>query len=847
MISFVIVSHSAKLAEGICELAAQMTQGQVPLAAAGGISDPENPLGTDTLRVQEAIQSVYSEDGVIVLMDLGSALLSADMALEFLPEEQRANVHLCEAPLVEGTVTAAVHAMASNDIEHVLQEARGALHAKALQLGMPPSGMTLVSQLSATPSVGPTRELTLTILNSLGLHARPAAQFVQTASRYQAQVTVRNLTENSEPVNGKSINQLTTLGIRAGHQIVVAAQGSEAEQALDALVTLIETGLGDRTRAAEFAPRSPRKPGPLPGEAELHGIAASPGVAIGPLARYRTEPIQVSARHVADPQAEWQRLQTAISNAEREIGSLRKQASRQFGDAEAAIFDVHSLFLKDPALVEAARHRIFTGSVNAESAWQAAVDTVVASYQILKDPYLQARELDVRDVGGQVLTRLVGVHPVSLTLSNPSVLAARELPPSAINSIDPTKVLGICTERGSPTSHSAILARAMGVPMVVGLGPGLSRLGEGTSVALDGHRGKLWTTPDSDTLAELQADREAWLETRQKARAASHGVARTRDGRRIGVMANVARLTDVKRAVRNGAEGIGLLRTEFLFLDRTDPPSENDQFAAYQAIAEALGPRPLVIRTMDIGGDKPLSYLDVDEETNPFLGWRGIRVSLAQPELFKAQLRAILRASPGHLFRMMFPMISSMAEILGAKSLLHEAQAELRRAGIPFDNCIEVGIMIEVPSAVVIADQLATQVDFFSIGTNDLTQCAVAADRTNPRVAALADPLQPAILRMIRDTVEAAHAASIRVGLCGELAADPLATPLLLGLGLDELSMNSPAIPLVKQAIAQLTMHEVQAVIPEVLALPSASAVREHARGRFRPQEQRRRSILDES
>jgi phosphocarrier protein FPr len=326
----------------------------------------------------------------------------------------------------------------------------------------------------------------------------------------------------------------------------------------------------------------------------------------------------------------------------------------------------------------------------------------------------------------------------------------------------------------------------------------------------------------------LEQRRHAWQSAHQAARVSRHHLAATRDGRRVRVLANLNNVADVTPALDAGAEGVGVLRTEFLFTNRRQPPTEAEQLVAYQTIADALGARPLVIRTLDAGGDKPLAYVDMAGEPNPFLGWRGLRVSLGRPDLLKTQLRAILRASPGHHIEIMFPMVSVPSEVREAKAILREAQSELRQAGIAFDETIRVGIMIEVPAAVAVADQLAREASFFSIGSNDLSQYVMAADRTNPRVASIADHYQPAVLRMIQQTVHAARQAGIEVGLCGELGGDPLAMPVLIGLGLDELSMSAPAIPHVKQAIAGLTLPEAQAAAADVLSLDSGQAVRHY-------------------
>lgn len=825
MIGIVLVSHSAKLAEGVHELVSQMTQGKVPIAVAGGIDDPENPIGTDPIRVQEAIEAVYSEDGVIVLMDLGSALLSAEMALEFLPEEQQARIRLCEAPLVEGAMAAAVQATASTDIEEVLAEARTALAAKAAQLqaAMPDVAATVGT---AEVAISPEQEVTLTVRNKLGLHARPAAQFVGTAGRFDAQVTVRNVTTGVGPVNAKSINQVATIGARQGHDIAVAAQGPDSADVLAALQALVEANFGEAEGALESTPEPPLAVAAPLAAGELAGIPASPGIAIGPVVRYEVTPVDVPDHAIENPQAEWQRLEQAVETARQEIGALHKQALTQVGEYEAAIFEAHQLFLADPALVDTARQTIEAQKINAEAAWQTAVDEMAAAYRRLEDPYMQARAADLADVGQRVLKLLAGVAPAALRFTEPAILVAVDLTPSDTAQLNPAQVLGLCTELGNATAHSAILARALGIPAVVGAGPRVMGLPDGTPIALDGQQGRIWVEPEPAKLAELETARQEWLAAQAAAKAASQQPAVTQDGKQVAVVANIGRLADARIALDNGAEGAGLLRTEFLYLNRSTAPTEAEQLEVYEAIAEAFGQRPVIIRTLDIGGDKPLPYLDLGHEENPFLGWRAIRYCLDRPEILKTQLKAILRASPGHQLKVMFPLVSSVAEVRAAKAIWAEAEAELRRAALPFDAAIEIGIMIEVPSAAIIADQLAAEVEFFSIGTNDLSQYTMAADRTNARVGALADPFQPAVLRLIRQTVEAAHSAGIWVGLCGEFAGDPLAVPILLGLGLDEFSMSAPAIPAVKQAISRLTVTEAQRIAAEALRLDSAEAVK---------------------
>ena len=793
MIGFVIVSHSAKLAEGVIELAGQVAQGKVRLAAAGGTGDPQNPIGTDAFKVLEAIESVYSEDGVLLLMDLGSAVLSAETALDLLDAEKRARVRLCAAPLVEGTVAAVSLAAAGANLDEIIHEAEAAKAGRAA----PPS------------SPGFSESAKVTLPNRLGLHARPAAQLVRLARGFQSRVAIENVTAPAGPAAATSINAVLGLGARQGHQLRIQAQGSDARQALAELAAFIESGCGDREEAGP----APAAAGP-PAEGQLAGIPASAGIAIGPLLRLRPAAVQATARTVEDPEAERQRLVTAIHGAQEETRTAYEWANAHLGANEAGIFDAQLLFLEDADLLRNASRMILDERTGAERAWQAVVGRIGG----------QLGRLDVGDVAARVLRRLTGLAPGSLSLSRPVILAAHDLTPSEVKELDPALVLGLCLETGGAGAHSVILARALGIPAIVGLGPAISALADGTTIALDGEQGSVWVSPDAEQIRALHERRQIWLAARAAAQLERHKPAATRDGRRIRVFANISGVAEAQEAVALGAEGIGVLRTEFLFLGRAHAPGEEEQFAAYRAIAEALGGRPLTIRTLDAGGDKRLPYVEAGEESNPFLGWRGIRVSLSRPDLLKTQLRAILRAGCGHPVEILLPMVSSLSELRQAKAVLQEAESELH--GIPLAKDIQLGVMIEVPAAVAIADQLAREANFFSIGTNDLIQYVMAADRTNARVAPMADPFQPAVLRMIQQAIEAGRRAGINVALCGELAADPLATPLLLGLGLEEFSVSAPLIPELKRAIARWTREETAPIAREALALDSAESVR---------------------
>jgi phosphocarrier protein FPr len=558
-------------------------------------------------------------------------------------------------------------------------------------------------------------------------------------------------------------------------------------------------------------------------------------VAIGPVWLYQPQLPEITLNTVDDPAAEWQRLLAALQAARKEVELVQQQATRRVGATEAAIFEAHALFLQDPALLNDTRQHIESERLNAEAAWQQAIHSLVNTFRGLDDAYMRGRAADVEDVGRRVLRHLIGVQAPSLDFTEPSVLVVADLTPSDTARMDPRQVLAICTEVGGATAHSAILARALGIPAVVGLGPAIWQLGEGQLVAVDGEQGRIWPEPGPEQLEALRRKRQEWLEGRERLKAAGSGEAATQDGRRIEIAANIGGPNDVPVAREYGAEGVGLFRTEFLFFNRDRAPTEEEQLDAYRQAAAGMEGRPMIIRTLDIGGDKPLPYVEMGEEANPFLGWRGIRFCLDRPEIFRPQLRAILRASVDAdgkqtNVKIMFPMIGTLAELLAAKQVLVEIQQELRAAGLPFDEQMEVGMMIEVPSAVAIADQLAREVDFFSIGTNDLAQYVMAADRGNARVTGLADALQPAVLRMVKQTVEAGHVAGIWVGMCGELAGNALATPVLVGLGLDELSMSAPSIPAVKEQVRRLTLPQAQEMAAEVLSLNSAEVVAEYLR-----------------
>ncbi|PZO35502.1 MAG: phosphoenolpyruvate--protein phosphotransferase [Shackletoniella antarctica] len=653
----------------------------------------------------------------------------------------------------------------------------------------------------------------VTIDAPTGLHARPATVFADLAKSFTAEVRVRY---GDQVANGKSLMSLLKLGVERDGVVRVLAKGSDAAQALSALQQAVEDGLEEEEESTAVVLELPALE--LASHA-IAGVPASPGLAIAPL--HRLHHIQLEfAETTTHPAAEQEKLKTAIAAADADLADLYETIKVRSGKSKAAIFQAHREFLADPELQQEALNQI-PPNHSAPWAWQQVVEAKAKELEALADPVLSGRAADVRDVGQRVLVRLVGKGAAGASLPNhPVILIADDLTPSDTAGLDPEKIVGFCTAAGGATSHTAIIARSLNIPAIAGAGVGILDLPEGATAILDGDQGQLYANPtesDLEKARQAMGDRAQLRDVEQQTR---FQPAITTDGHRIEVVANIGGPAEAAQAINAGAEGVGLLRTEFLFLNRSAPPSEDEQYDALRQMTQALNGLPLIVRTLDIGGDKHVPYLNQPAEANPFLGIRGIRLCLERTDLFEIQLRAILRAAGGGYIRIMFPMIATLEDIRAAKTVLESVRAAID--GPP----VEIGMMVEVPSAVLMAAEFAQEVDFFSVGTNDLTQYLLAMDRGHPTLAKQADALHPAVLRAIAQTVQGANLSGKWVGVCGGLAGDAQGAMILAGLGVKELSMDIPSIAKVKARLRGASMKQMQRLAQQALACRTAEEVR---------------------
>jgi len=736
------------------------------------------------------------------------------------------------------------------DLDHL------ACHAKSLLTQMVISTPELVAQLTPRTGTvvagkdpvleliladaqGPTaavsaghrseRSAAMLIPNATGIHARPAAVLATMAKRFDSEVQLECA---GRMVNAKSLTALMKLNVKQGDKVVLIATGPDAKAALADLEQAIRDGLGDMDGKPVAAPASTLiadlaapPPRPLSDNPDLiRGVAASPALAVGFIQQLKRTEARIEET-AGTPAEEKDRLQSAYARATNDLEALQVKLHSENNSPQAAIFAAHRELLEDPELVEIATSGIAKG-LSAAAAWNRAYEQQAGELAEMDNELLAERAHDLRDVGRRVLMILTGTEAETIAFGEQTILVAEELSPSETAQLDRTKILGFCTVQGGSTSHAAILARAMGIPAVVGAEARILDVANGAPAILNGSSGELRLNPPDALVKEVVDLRDKMELQRTADRAAAKEPAITTDGTSIQVVANIGKADEAVDITALGGEGVGLLRSEFLFMERSSAPTEEEQLEAYSNVLKAL-PKdaPLIIRTMDVGGDKPLRYLPMPAEENPFLGIRGVRVGLKYPELLRTQMRAILRAASLGNVKIMFPMIASIAEWHAVKGMLDQEVASLGCSPIP------AGMMIEVPSAAVLADQFAEAVDFFSIGTNDLSQYTLAMDRGHPQLAAKIDGLHPAVLNLIAMTARAGAAKNRMVGVCGGMGGDIQAVPILIGLGVTELSVSLPDIPRVRALIRKLSLSDCQALAEEALKMDGPAAVRELSPG----------------
>ena len=559
----------------------------------------------------------------------------------------------------------------------------------------------------------------------------------------------------------------------------------------------------------------------------LKGIGASPGIVLGKALVIENTQLAIERKTITDTEAEVAKLRNAVQVSKEELNKVKEKALLELGEQEAQIFESHLLVLEDPELIESAISNINNEKVNADFALNEIKEKFVTMFEAMDNEYMRERAADIKDVTNRILRHILGIKVVDLAdLNEEVVLVAHDLTPSDTAIMDKKKVLGFLTDIGGRTSHTSIMSRTLEIAAVVGLTDATSKIKDGDFIVFNGNTGEVIINPDEETILQYYKLKSEFEEYKKELELLKGQLSITTDGKRVELVGNIGTPSDLEALIKNDAEGVGLYRTEFLYMDRNDFPSEEEQYQAYKSVLEGMNNKPIIIRTLDIGGDKKLDYLPMDEEMNPFLGYRAIRLCLDRKEIFVTQLRALYRASIHGKLKIMFPMISSLEELLQAKEVCEEVKEQLKSEGIDYSDDVEIGMMIEVPSAAIISDVLAKHVDFFSIGTNDLIQYTCAVDRMNQKISYLYNPFNPAVLRLIKMVIDNAHKENKLVGMCGEVAGDQLMIPILIGFGLDEFSMSPISILPARKLINSLSFEDMKKLSEEILSLENTEEIK---------------------
>ena len=838
MLGLLLVSHSRALAEAAVDLIRRTVSATIPIAAAGGVGETHSEIGTDAIDIQQGIESVAQPDGVLVLMDMGSAILSTEMAKDLLADS--INVRLCSGPLVEGGIAAAVQIQAGSPIADVIAAAQRSLLPKQDQLGEPVQ--------SAEPTGGPgvAEESFESVLENIyGLHLRPVAALIKTLGADAKNVQIENVTGKRGPIIAASLVEIARLQAKKGDTIRFLLSGPNTAHVRKEIESFLERLRNEDAQPVRSVPAKDDSASPEP-------IAVSSGLALGRVLFADRLDVRIPDTRPntrAEIDDECQHLTEAIGAAQRAVAQRVAKFSSSLEPAEVAILEAQQLILSDEILLAKAQERIRSRPVNAAAAWFETLTEVAEDQAAAADDYLKQRAIDFREAASAVVQQLIGQTNQFTNLTEDGVLVCAELNPTLIDQIQSTRITGVIELGGGSLSHGAILARSIGLPVIANAARSESALRSAEIVAIDGSTGRLIVNPAPEVIQEWRQRQTDFRELHRQAVQLSQTPAISTDNITFSVAANAGKRRDVELAVANGADGIGLFRSEFLFDQFRTLPSEEEQLAVYRDALEpiladsrwksaqpsesllsnrgASGEFSVTLRLLDIGGDKPLPFLSPGKESNPFLGVRGLRLLLRHPEFFESHLSAILRLAAPFSIKLLVPMVTSVNEISRLKQHLEKAHQSLKARRLSHRWPIEIGAMIETPASAVAFDQMIECLDFASIGTNDLTQYVLCAERGNPQLEEFADSLHPAVLRLCQQVIALANQRLLPISICGEIASDPIALPLLAGLGLRVFSVAPTAVPTIKATVRGLSLSEITPDrITHLLGYQSAAEIR---------------------
>ena len=836
MVGIVLVSHSRDLAEAACRLALQAVQ-TASIVGVGGTGDDGSEFGTDAIAIKEAIEQLDSTDGILLLMDMGSAILSAETALDLLDGDIASRVVLSSAPLVEGAVAAVVQSSIGADIETVRREALTGLQPKQHQLNDASEG-----QASTEPSLvipDHARSQTYIIGNRDGLHARPAAVLVQFAAKFDAEVYFGAKDPSMAPATAKSLNAIAKLNLRKGDPLLAYAWGNQAAEFLNELEDMVLREFGERELSEqelmhlkEELKQPPAKLSHPLSQTESKLLGISRGMAMGQI--WKMEPMANPVFPDSKPMAVQDELVVLDNILNTAVITLNKEIANSESETTRSVLEMHKVMMQDPDLLQRAQKAVSTEGISAEQAWWNTCQTAANEYRAIKDnELLNARADDLVDMGLRVLSESssVTVPDMPETPEN-SILFTEEITPGIIAGLIRDKVKGIVTRFGGATSHAAIIARSEDIPMISGYAE-LDTVTTGTTVLLNANAGTIVLNPEPDQISKFSNEMDEIARLKKEFLLHSCRNVSTLDGEPVECAANIGRPEEADNLIQRGADGIGLFRSEFLFMDRQSPPKEMEQYDAYSHVLKKMEGRSVIIRTMDIGGDKPIPYFSMEQESNPFLGLRGIRFALKYEHLFREQLRALLQAGVNGNLKIMIPMVVDSGEIRRIRDIVQEVERQLEQEGKPFARRIPLGIMVETPASVLLIANLAKEADFFCIGSNDLTQYILAAERGNKQLTELCDVCHPAVLWALKQVVEAASSSSTPLSICGEAGADFEVVPLLLGMGIRKLSASPSRLPALKHLVSNLSAAECRTHLPDILSGNNAGHIRRAVREQF--------------